>query len=223
MTIVGLAILLSSSFFLDLSIAQTISVRSCDDVDESYECFNRTTFDYVDCEDEEDQMFSRNLHCFRFIRLGIDVRVLSSLAEAFAFYLATVAFFGKIFSTVKVFLHFRPSRFWGIGFIVLGCLLFIGAVVLLAVSDEVEIRINVIELFQFIMICIFMVIVGLLLIEGEWYERIPGKYPIGEIPLVHFDDTTEHKFTEFEHKFRDTHELGRDGATGTGQPVHANV
>lgn len=150
-----------------------------------------TSYNHIDCVNN--LFITRQIHCFRFLRIGSDVNILTALAESFAFYLFTLAFFAKIFGVVKILLHFKPSRLWGILFIVIGLLLFILAVVLLAVSDALVIQLDVIGALQFLMVSLFIVIIGILLVEGQWWEKVPTTAKVLDLRLEHVGE--EGKFT----------------------------
>ena len=102
-------------------------------------------------------------------------------AQAFAFYLLTVQAFVKTFSVVKVFLHVKPTRFWGVLFLVVGVILLIAMIIISIIwirgyvspSVVAIIRLNVINLAQFMMICLLLINTGALLLEGRWWERNP--------------------------------------------------
>lgn len=192
--ILGLALTLAVSFFIDRAIIDIRTVTSCSDVDGSYDCFNATSYNHIDCVNN--LFITRQIHCFRFLRIGSDVNILTALAESFAFYLFTLAFFAKIFGVVKILLHFKPSRLWGILFIVIGLLLFILAVVLLAVSDALVIQLDVIGALQFLMVSLFIVIIGILLVEGQWWEKVPTTAKVLDLRLEHVGEEGEiHELT----------------------------
>ena len=201
--ILGITITLAVSYFIDRAVVDIRTVASCDSaaIDDSYDCFNATSFNHVDCEDAFESMFAGpQIHCFRFLRLGEDVSIISVLAESFAFYLFTVAVFAKIFGVVKILIHLKPSRFWGILFLGIGIILFVVAVLLLALSDRLVIQIDVISALQFIMVSMFFIIIGMLLIEGQWWEKVPSHKIVRDLPLVHYDDTTRSEIHEVERR-----------------------
>ena len=205
-TIVALSLLLAFSYFVDITIDQARTAISCSEVDRSYDCFNTSTLAHVDCVDD---IAGPLLYCFRFLRFGVDQDIISALSQSFAFYLVAVTFFVKIFSVVKVFLHLKPSRFWGVLFVGLGVLLLIATIIVFIVwirgyaspSIVAIIRLNVINLAQFVMVCLFLIVTGLLLLEGKWWERIP-LHPARarELALIHHGDNGSHRdLVEAEH------------------------
>ena len=149
--IVSLSLLLSFSYFVDISVVEVMTRSSCPEEAGEYDCFNRTTFNFVDCEDEMQAEFVEQIHCFRFLRFAVDRSIISSVAQSFAFYLVIAAFFARIFSAVKVLLQLKPSRFWGVGFILLGGLAIVGAVVFLSVEDTFLIQVDTLSILQVIM------------------------------------------------------------------------
>lgn len=193
-TIVALSLLLAFSYFVDITIDQARTAVSCSELDGSYDCFNTSTLAHVDCEDD---IAGPLLYCFKFLRFGVDQDIIAALSQSFAFYLVAVTFFVKIFSAVKVFLHLKPSRFWGIMFVGVGVLLLIATVIVCVIwirgyaspGIVAIIRLNVINLAQFVMVCLFLIVTGLLLLEGKWWERIPlhPAKPV-ELGLIHYGD-----------------------------------
>ena len=169
--IIFLTILLTFSYFVNQSVVRVRSVSSCSDVPGSFECFNETSLAFVDCS--EGAPATPVLHCFQFLEFGKDVSIVSSVAEAFAFYLATAVFFQYIFIAVKVLLNLKRTKFWGVPIIFLGAVMVVGAIIVLPVSDSVRIELNVIGVLQFFMISIFLVIIGTLLVDVEWFELTP--------------------------------------------------
>ena len=149
--IVALSLLLCFSYFVDITVVEEDTLSSCPTDLGEYDCFNRTSFNFVDCADETQRKKVDLLHCFRFLRFAVDTSLISSLAQTFAFYLATVALFGHVFSSVKTLLHLHRTRMWGVGFVVVGALAFIVAVVFLFIEDRFEIQVNVLSILQVIM------------------------------------------------------------------------
>jgi len=168
--IIGLSFGLATSYFMNRTIVEQANTRECRS-DLHYDCFvfEDESWTYVDCMDNETLSKHSFIHCYTFLRFGIDNNPISVLAEAFAFYLATVAFFGQVFGVVKILLRLRPSRYWGIPFILIG--LVIMGVFLFLVSHQGLIHRDVIGCFQILMFGVFMAIVGLLLLEAGLWER----------------------------------------------------
>lgn len=174
--IVSLAFLLSVSYFMNTNITSQVTLRRCPpQIGPEMDCFNTSSFLYVDCtNDDVEQMNFTSLHCFRFLRFGRDSDVIGGLSRAFAFYLATLAFFTTAFHIANVLINFQPSRLWGLGFMIIGVLLFIGGVAVMLTEEAVLLRLDVIKIFQFYMVAMFVVLVGLLLVISKWWERVPG-------------------------------------------------
>lgn len=178
-TVVALSMLLAISYFVDITIDQAVTAGSCRDVPRTFECFNVSTLAHVDCRTN---VTGVALYCFRFLQFGVDQDIIAALSQAFAFYLLTVQAFVKTFSVVKVFLHVKPTRFWGALFLIVGVVLLIGMVILSIIwirgyvspSVVAIIRLNVINLAQFVMICLLLINTGALLLEGGWWERNPA-------------------------------------------------
>ena len=194
--IVFLSLLLSFSYFVDQSVVRTQTVSKCSDVAAVYECFNSSSMIFVDCS--QNASASPILHCFEFLEFGRDVNIISSLAESFAFYLATIVFFQYFFVVAKILLNLWPTKLWGIPFIVLGVVMVVGAIVVLAISDTVRIELNILSVMQFFMIALFVVTVGILLLDGNWFELIPShKYP-KPLALAKYSITTRTKVNKVE-------------------------
>ncbi len=209
---VCLTLLLSFSYFIDRTVVEARTVEDCDDVDTTYDCFayDDGNFDYLDCEIDGVDDDVDDLHCFRFLRLGIDVNVIASISSAFAFYLVTVVVFSKIFSFVKILLHLKPSRFWGVGFILLGVILFIVGLAL-SIDGNILARLlslNVIGVVHFLIVCVFLIIIGVLLVLGQWWEKVGVATKPRETHLVHYSDTTRGHIHKVEHEYYHEHPPG---------------
>ena len=146
--IVALSVLLCFSYFVDITVVEESTRSSCPADAGLYDCFNRTSFDYVDCGDEEVKMNVELIHCFRFLRFAVDTSLISSMAQTFAFYLVTVALFGRVFSAVKTLLHLHRTRVWGVVFLVVGGVAFALTIVFLAIEDRFQIQVNFLAVIQ---------------------------------------------------------------------------
>ena len=172
--IVGLAFLLAASYFMNSNITQQTTLTSCPHVSYEVDCFNKTTYNYINCQDEEVANMNFTLiHCFRFLRFGRDSDVIGGIARAFAFYLATLAFFTLAFHVVNVLINFKPTRLWGIGYVILGILLLVGGLTVMLTEAAAIVRLNVIQIFQFYMVAIFIFLIGILLLISKWWEHVP--------------------------------------------------
>lgn len=173
--IVSLAFLLAVSYFMNANITSQTTLRSCPHTSVEIDCFNTSSLVYVDCNDPDiEQLNFTSLHCFRFLQFGRDSDAIGGLSRAFAFYLATLAFFGTAFHVAKILIDFQPSRLWGSVFIVGGILLFVGGILIVSTDEAVLLRIDIIKIFQFFMVALFVLLIGLLLVTGKWWERVPG-------------------------------------------------
>lgn len=177
--IVSLAFLLSISYFMNANITEQISLQSCPHSSSmETDCFNSTNFEYIDCSDPEIENTTFTiLHCFRFLRFGRDTDVIGGVSRAFAFYLATLAFFTSAFHVANILINFIPSRLWGLVFMVLGLLTIGAGLTVLFTREAVLLQLDVIQVFQVFMVAIFIMLIGLLLLIGNWWEMVgePGK------------------------------------------------
>ena len=195
--IVGTAFNLAISYFVDLTLNTQITVSSCDDplIDRTYDCFNASTLNFVDCVDNQETVL---LHCFKFHRFGVDSNIIIAITTSYAFYLVTIATFKHIFSVVRHVLHIKPSRYWGAGFLGVGFIFYAASIFVLifwirgyAADTFSELkRLSIIHIWQFFMVSTFISMVGGLLLS-KWYEKLHTKAhaKLVETPLVHYDDT----------------------------------
>lgn len=168
--IVALSFLLSVSYFINSNIAQQFTLQSCPHISAEVDCFNRT-FHYVDCQDNSFDN-TTTLHCFRFLRFGVDSDVIGDLSRAFAFYLATLAFFTTAFQIANVLINFKPSRLWGILFIGLGIIMVIVAIIITFNGGALQLQLDVIQVFQIYMVAGHIMLTGLLLLISKWWEKV---------------------------------------------------
>lgn len=195
--IIGTTINLVISYFVNLTLDAQITVSSCDDplIDRSYDCFNASTLIYVDCVD---QTGTRLLHCFKFYRFGVETNIITGITTSYAFYLFAVAALRQIFSVVRNLINIKPSRYWGVGFVAVSLIFFVASIITTviwiqgyAIDTIPEIRrINIIHLWQFFLVSVFVLMVGCLLLS-TWYERLHTVVhaKVVEVPLVHYNDT----------------------------------
>ena len=146
--IVALSILLCLSYFVDITVVEEQTLSACPEDVGEFDCFNKSSFNFVDCGDELESNNIELVHCFRFLRFAVDTNLITSLVQAFAFYLATVAVFGRVFSVVKSLLHVHRTRLWGILFLVVGTVAVIITVVFLIIEDRFQIQVNVLSVLQ---------------------------------------------------------------------------
>jgi len=172
--IIGLSFGVTTSYFMNRTIVEQVNTRECME-DLHFDCFVRRDggeWRYVDCSDNDTLAQFSFIHCYTFLRFGVDNNPIASLAESFAFYLAMVGFFGQAFGIVKILLRLRPSRLWGIWFVVIG-LIIVGISIYLMVSQEAALSIHrdIIGVFQIFMMGLYLVFIGALLFEAGLWER----------------------------------------------------
>jgi hypothetical protein len=201
--IVALSILLCLSYFVDITVVEEETLSACPLDFGEFDCFNGSSFNFVDCGNEEQRNYVELVHCFRFLRFAVDTSLITSLAQAFAFYLATVAVFGRVFSIVKALLHLHRTRLWGILFLVVGTAAFIITVVFLIVEDRFQIQVNVLSVLQVLMACAFIFLVGVLILLGDWYEKIfdHKKTPLPQLLLHYGTSISTPEVQEIEHAY----------------------
>ena len=178
----GLCIILAMSYFADRTIDTQVTVTNCSDprINRDFSCFNSSTLAYVDCVfDTQVEL----MHCFQFYQFGVDVDLVSSLASAFAFYLVAVNSITIVFGVLQVLLHLKNSKIWGGVFVAFGFLALMGVIVVVifwatgyieATRPELS-RLNIVNLAQLIMVCLFIILIGTLIITSTWVEKVPKK------------------------------------------------
>ena len=189
---------LAISIFVDMTLDRQITVDSCSNglIDRTFDCFNASTLHFVDCVDNTQTSL---LHCFKFFRFGVETDFVSAISASYFIFLLTMAIFSHIYFVVRNLLRIKPSRFWGIGFVLAGIICYISSIVVTAfwivgyAADSIaELQqINIIHIAQFFMVSNFFTTVGMFLLVGKWYERVLTKVhaePI-KIPLISYNDT----------------------------------
>jgi hypothetical protein len=201
--IVALSILLCFSYFVDVTVVEEETLSSCPNDTGAYDCFNRSTFAFVDCADPVAMNQVELVHCFRFLRFAVDTSLITSFAQSFAFYLATVAIFGRVFSAVKTLLHIHRTRAWGVVFLAVGGAGIVVTAVFLGIEDRFQIQVNFLSVLQVCMACLFIVLVGVLVLAGDWYEKIfdhKKVKPLAEL-LLRYDAVSNAEVQEIEHSY----------------------
>ena len=181
--IVALSFLLAATYFMNSTITEQVTLATCPHESYEVDCFNKTTYDFVNCQDPNlTNATFELLHCFRFLEFGMSSDPIGALSRSFAFYLATIGFFATAFTVVKILILFKATVLWGILFVALG-IIAIGVGLFVMLSDAaVMVRLNVIAIFQFYMVAFFIIFIGILMLHGEWKEvhlRLdPKKYEV---------------------------------------------
>lgn len=198
---------LAISIFVDMTLDQQITVDSCDNplIDRSFDCFNASSLNFVNCVDDKR---AELLHCFKFFRFGVETDFVGAISASYFIFLLTMAVFSHIYFTVTNLLRVKPSRYWGVGFLLLGILLYVGSIIVTLfwlagyAADEISElqQINIIHIAQFFMVSTFITTVGLFLLIGKWYEKVLTRVhaqPV-KIPLVSYTDTERKYIHEVE-------------------------
>ena len=146
--IVALSVLLCLSFFVDITVVEETTRSSCPTDAGLYDCFNRSTFHFVDCANEQMRRQVELVHCFRFLRFTVNTNLVISALLTFVLYLVTVAIFGRVFSAVKTLLHLHRTRLWGVGFLVVGGLALVVTIFFLATEDYFQIQVKFLCVMQ---------------------------------------------------------------------------
>ena len=196
--IVSSALYLVLSLFVDVTLDEERSVLSCtsDLIDETFDCFSAATFEFVDCVNNTE---SGPLHCFKFLRFGFESNILVGISSSYAFYLLTITIFRHLFFTVHNLLQIKPTRIWGVGFLIVGVTLYAGSIaitILWARGITVgNLNLSLIHIVQIFMVSSFITFMGLLLITAIWFEKIKTRVHsrASKIPLVHYTDADKSK------------------------------
>ena len=146
--ITALTILFCLAYFVDITVIEEKTMSSCPEDDGLYDCFNRSTFDFVDCADDNVTRHVELVHCFRFLKFGVDTNPISDIALTYTFYFVIVTMFSHVFSVVKTLLHLHRTRLWGVAFLVVGVVGFFVTIIFLAVEDEFQIQANFLNVMQ---------------------------------------------------------------------------
>jgi len=159
-----------------------MTVTACNDtgIDRDFSCFNASSLAYLDCVTDTN---TELLHCFKFYEFGVDVDIVSSLAAAFAFYLVAVNSITTVFVVLQILLHLKNSKIWGVLFVACGFIALTGVIVVVVIwaTGYIEAalpelpRLNIVNLAQLIMVCLFLILVGILIITSTWVEKVPDK------------------------------------------------
>ena len=182
-SIAGLAVILTVSYFVNQSFVQALTVPIQEFLEESdiclnYVCFNETNFDHIDvnCSNVTavDFMYTNFLHCFRFLQFGANPDIITNVGISVGFYLATVHFFQIIFFVTTILMCVKQTRIWGILMIIVGVGIFVGAMVVLFSPHFTQVRLDVIKVAQFFLLAFYCVFIGILLCTGSIREIVPA-------------------------------------------------
>ncbi len=173
--IVCFPIYLVVSYLADVTLDMQVSVDSCDDdrIDLTFSCFNANNLAFVDCVDNTNIEL---IHCFKFYRFGVDTNLIQALSTTHLFYVAVSSTFSLTFTSI---IHVMQGKTWGAVVITTGALLFMLSIAVTIVWARGYIspaqpelaRLNIINLWQFIMVSLYVVLIGLLMVSGKWTEK----------------------------------------------------
>ena len=194
--ICAFSILLVFSYFVDVTVTEEITSTSCPS-DTAYLCFSQANYLYVNCSQALNSSV-KSIICYKFLRFGVDVNLITALSQSFAFYLLITTFFTQVFTVVRVLISIKPSRFWGIGLILFSFLLIGGAIVVLARSDVLVAYTGILSILEFFMVGFAVFVIGVLLVEGKWWEKL-SSYGAKQIHFVQYNDTSRRKLEEIHH------------------------
>ena len=192
----ALYMLLVFSYFVNVTVTDQVNAITCPS-DLSFVCFADKTFLYVNCSQPLNPSVTL-LHCYKFLRFGIDVNLITALSQSFAFYLLITTFFTQVFTVVKGLISIKPSRFWGIGLILFSGLLVGGAIAVLLRSDVLVAYTDIISILEFFMVGAVVFVIGLLVVEGKWWEKLPSNSPRA-LHLAQYGSTSQRRLKEIEH------------------------
>ena len=194
--ICALSMLLVFSYFVDLTVTDQRNFAECPS-DPSFVCFLEKTFAYVNCS-QNTYLNITLLHCYKFLRFGVDVNLITALSQSFAFYLLIITLSHQILFIVKFLLTVHPSRFWGCGLFAFCGLLIAGAIAAIVKSDVFIAYTNILSILEFFMVAIIVFVIGLLVVEGRWWEKVPIYAP-RQLHFVQYGTTTRRELKEIEH------------------------
>ena len=193
-TICALSILLVFSYFVDLTVTEEYTSTKCPS-DSAFVCFTQKDFAYINCSQAINQTA---IICYKFLRFGVDVNLITALSQSFAFYLLITTFFTQVFSTVRNLIAIKPSRFWGVGLILFSFALVGGAIAVLVRADVLIAYTGILRILEFFMVGAAVLVIGVLMVEGKWWEKLRSYAPTN-LHFVQFSDTSRRKLKEIEH------------------------
>ena len=192
----ALSILLVFSYFVDITVTEEFASTSCPS-DTTYVCFSQISYLYINCSQALNSSV-KSIICFKFLRFGVDVNLITALSQSFAFYMLITTFFAQIFTIVKALISIKPSRFWGIGLILFSFLLIGGAIAVLVESDVLVAYTGILSILEFFMVAAGVFVIGILLVEGKWWEKL-SSYSAQKVHFAHYSNTTRRKLEEIHH------------------------
>ena len=170
--LISLSLIISVSFYADLSVYDRRTISSCDTNEinfDEFTCFSRIGLQYINCSNNTEQRF---LQCYKF-GLSSDSSIIDSAIKAVLLYITMVNIFKFVSIGVRILLHFVPSKIWGGVILVLGVLIvpisfsWWLAVILLA-SSEVDVTRPV----QLFMVSMYFIVSGLFVLQSKWWLKI---------------------------------------------------
>lgn len=181
--IVVLSLMISFSYFIDVTVVHQVTVSSCADsnINDEFSCFTTGSLEPVNCIASN---VTQRLHCFRFFRFGVDVDLIASSTSAFAFFLLMNKIFTGIILVLKMLKDFTKKQ--GELFIAAGVMLLFATAGLTVkwitgyASESVALlaHLDVLVLAQLTMVSLFIMIVGLLARHGRWVEKRPARHKL---------------------------------------------
>ena len=202
----ALSLLLVFSYFVDLTVTEEFTSSKCPS-DVSYVCFSQHNYAYLNCSGSLNMTGA--IVCYKFLRFGIDVNLITALSQSFAFYLLITTFFTQVFTVVKGLVSIKPSRFWGIGLILFSGLLVGGAIAVLVSSDVLVAYTGILSILEFFMVGAAVFVIGLLVVEGKWWEKLPS-YGAKPVHFVQYSNTSRRKLEEIHHATALEEEEGKE-------------
>ncbi len=179
--IIATSVVIAVSYFANETMAEVKTVKSCGQLGHEvheYSCFSRLQFEFINCSERNHEI---DIHCFRFLHFVHTSDPIGSLVEAVVLYLVTVEIFDLVFKVVRILLRFKPSRNWGKAILVLGLLWLFVAATFLGFSHGFALHVELVRLLQLMLIGVAITFIGILLVKGKWWEKVPEGSEITEL------------------------------------------
>ena len=177
----GLTIMLSVSYFVNQTIMNIVTVHLQDLLEKAslcndYNCFSGSTYEYINCTQSKNLTDSSYyIHCFKFLRFGIDGHLITTIGVTAGFFLVTIHFFRVVFSTANILMRVLQTRLWGILVSSAGAVIFAASLFILLGSRFQPVNFHIIKVLQLIMIATYCILVGILLCTGTVRRTIRHK------------------------------------------------